>query len=238
MTERSIPIVSQSDVDEAIVGDRLSRKLALWEICSVVTSGLIAEWVGFSFVGRSKVVAAIPVLLAIGWMVYSHRERDEDMRDDLGMRMHNFWSATGLLILPTVAVIALILLVGWRVNHVVFAAPWRDRFIFVPFWALFQQYVLNGFINRRAQIALGPGWKSVTLVAVIFAVFHLPNPGLAALTFAGGFVWAAVYQRRPNLIALTVSHTLISVTLALTLSPNLLNGSRVGFKYFGMFLGY
>jgi len=117
-------------------------------------------------------------------------------------------------------------------------APWRNRFLLLPLWALFQQYILNGFINRRAQLALGPGWKSVTLVAVIFALFHLPNPGLTMLTFAGGFLWASVYQRKPNLFALALSHAVVSVTLALAVSPNLLNGLRVGFKYFGLAVGF
>lgn len=221
----------------APLSEELSSKLALWEILSVVTSGLIAEWVVFSFAGRSKIVAAIPVLFAIGFMLYSHFERGETLRD-LGVRLDNFGAACRLLALPTLVVILLVVALGWFRNHAIFIAPWRDRLVLLPLWALFQQYVLNGFINRRAQVAWGRSWKSVTLVAVIFAVFHLPNPALTALTFAGGFVWAAIYQRRPNLIALTVSHTLTSITLALTVSPRLLNGLRVGFKYFGTFLGY
>jgi membrane protease YdiL (CAAX protease family) len=48
-----------------------------------------------------------------------------------------------------------------------------------------------------------------------------------------GLVWAFVYQRRPNLFALAISHALASITLALSFPPNLLNSLRVGFKYFG-----
>ena len=45
--------------------------------------------------------------------------------------------------------------------------------------------------------------------------------------------WAAVYQQQPNLFALALSHTVSSITLALTISPKLLDSLRVGFKYFG-----
>jgi membrane protease YdiL (CAAX protease family) len=103
----------------------------------------------------------------------------------------------------------------------------------VPLWALFQQFILQGFINRRAQMVLGPGLRSILLVAIVFSVVHLPNLPLAGITLLGGLVWAAVYQREPNLFALALSHSIVSIALALWLPPNLINSLRVGFKYFG-----
>jgi hypothetical protein len=209
-----------------------ARSFALWEIVSVVTSCLLVEWVVFSFAGRSKLVAAIPIVLALGFVFYSHLERGETLRD-IGFRTDNFLAACRLLLLPTAVLVVGVVVVGWLANHSLSVAPWRNRYLFLPVWALFQQYVLNGFINRRAQLALGDGAKSVVLVALVFSVLHLPNPLLAILTFAGGLIWARVYQRKPNLFALALSHTLSSITLALLVSPRLLNSLRVGFKYFG-----
>ena len=209
-----------------------ARGLALWEIASVVTSCLIAEWVVFSFAGRSKLIGAVPILLAAGLMLMSHRERGETVRD-VGFRADNFLAACRLLVLPTALVVLLAVAVGWFTNHTIFQAPWRNRFLLLPLWALFQQYALNGFINRRAQLALGKGTKSILLVAIVFSLLHFPNPLLAILTFVGGLVWASVYQRQPNLFALALSHAVSSLTLALTISPNLLDSLRVGFKYFG-----
>jgi membrane protease YdiL (CAAX protease family) len=209
-----------------------AKALAIWEILSVVTSCLIVEWVVLAFVGRSKLISAIPILLAVGFMAFSHRERGETLRD-IGFRADNFFAACRLLLLPTAAAVLLIVVIGWFMNHMILAGHFRARFFWLPLWALFQQYALNGFINRRAQLVLGRGLKSVVLVAIIFSVLHLPNPLLAVMTLAGGFVWAFVYQRQPNLFALALSHTLASMTLALTISPNLLNSLRVGFKYFG-----
>ncbi len=82
-------------------------------------------------------------------------------------------------------------------------------------------------------MALGAGWKSIALVAIAFSILHLPSPTLALLTLAAGALWAFVYQRVPNLYALALSHTAVSLALALTVSPHWLNGLRVGFKYFG-----
>ena len=217
---------------------RESRVLAAWEIVSIASSTLIAEWAVLALVS-DKTWLAVPVAFAFALIFYSHRLRGETP-GDLGWRTDNFMRAARLLLLPMFAGSLLLVLVGWlwfggsfsfgqrRAGWAVFGFPvWGFA------WGLLQQYVLQAYINRRAQIVFGKGAASVLLVALLFALLHLPNPWLMCATFIGGLIWAAVYQRAPNLYALAISHAVLTWVLVSTLPAGALRGLRVGYKFFG-----
>jgi len=212
--------------------------LAAWELVSVASSTLIAEWAVLAL-GSNKTLFAVPIACAFGLMFYSHYLRGETLRD-LGWRTDNFTRAMRLLLLPMLAGSVLLVLVGWfwfggkfsfgerRAGWEVFGFPlWGFA------WGLLQQYVLQSFINRRAQLIFGKGVASIILVAALFALFHLPNPWLMCATFLGGLIWATVYQRAPSLYALALSHAVLTWVLISTLPADALHGLRVGYKYFG-----
>jgi membrane protease YdiL (CAAX protease family) len=223
---------------ESLDGTVLSdRSLAGWEIASVISSVLIAEWILAAVSGNQKLLVALPLALAFALMIISHRLRRESLKD-LGFRLDNSLQAIKLLILPMLFVAAACFLVGWfsaeRVNFLRWhsSRPLVGQLALGFGWGLLQQYVLQGFVNRRAQIVFGRGWISVVLVAVVFGGLHLPNPWLSVLTFVGGLIWGAVYQRAPNLFVLALSHSIMTWILVSTLPASALNHLRIGFKYF------
>jgi membrane protease YdiL (CAAX protease family) len=229
------PNVSEQQPRVFALGD---SALAIWEIVSVCSSILIAEWMLASAAGFSKALIAVPVALALALMFTSHRVRHESLRD-LGFRSDNFFRALYLLAIPVVVFALLCLIVGWRLGAPLNFLRWHpNRYLALQlvvgfFWGLVQQYALQGFINRRAMIATGRGWFSILIVASIFGLLHLPNLWLVALTFVGGAVWAAVYQRAPNIFALAVSHAVMTWFVVSTLPPSVLRHLRVGIGYFG-----
>ncbi|MFL6230905.1 MAG: CPBP family intramembrane glutamic endopeptidase [Pyrinomonadaceae bacterium] len=217
----------------------VSRALAAWEIASLASSVLIAEWAVLALAGFSKLWLAVPVGLALALMIYSHRARGETWRE-LGWRTDNFWRAL-VVLAPLMLAGALLLVVGnrawfggrlrvggWRAGWALFGFP-----LWGLVWGLAQQYVLQAFINRRAQIVFGAGWRSILVVALLFGLLHLPNPWLAAATFLAGLVWAYAFQRAPNLYALALSHAVMTWVLVSTVPADALHSLRVGYKYFG-----
>jgi membrane protease YdiL (CAAX protease family) len=213
------------------------RALAAWEIVAASTSALAAEWVVGTLAGRGRLLLLFPVATAVALMLLSHRARGESARE-VGWRLDNFVDAARLLLPPMAAVSALLVGLGWYAGTLDFGR-WEggQTIIGVPglslVWGAIQQYALQGFINRRAQVALGRGPLSVLLVALLFALFHLPNPWLTFATFAGGLLWAWVYQRAPNILALGLSHSLMTWVMISSVPPGALHNLRVGFKYFG-----
>ena len=222
---------------DVTLDERADRVLAAWEIASVVTSTLIAEWVVLALVGDNSPLILIPVAFAFAFILFSQLTRGETART-LGFRLDNFWRASKLLCMPLLLATLALLIAGWLVGTINFLR-WRggQTILGIPAlgfaWGLLQQYALQSFFNRRAQLLWGKGAPSVLLTAAIFALLHFPNPGLTLATFAGGLIWAAVYQREPNLWALAVSHSLMTWVLVSTIPPHLLGGLRVGYKYFG-----
>jgi len=213
------------------------RALAAWEIVAAGSSALVVEWVVYSLAGSRSPALLFPVVTAVLLMLASHRARGESARA-LGWRLDNFWAAARLLLPPMLVVTSALVGVGFHAGTLDFGR-WEggQSILGVPalslVWGPLQQYALQGFINRRAQIVFGRGPASVLLVALLFGLFHLPNPWLSLATFGAGLLWAWVYQRAPNLFAVGLSHGLMTWVMISCVPPAALHNLRVGYKFFG-----
>ncbi|HXG82449.1 MAG TPA: CPBP family glutamic-type intramembrane protease [Pyrinomonadaceae bacterium] len=200
----------------------------------VLLCALAVEWLILPF-SKNPFIIALPILIALAAICFSHRRRGESLKD-IGYRFDNFLECWQILILPMLLFFVFLTILGWflgslRLDDFLGAAFFR-KYVWLFAWGLIQQHALQAFFNRRAQEIWNKGLLSIFVTASIFALLHLPNFWLTVATFFGGLMWAAVYQRVPNLFALALSHGIMSGVLVMTMPRAALHGMRVGYNYF------
>jgi membrane protease YdiL (CAAX protease family) len=108
---------------------------------------------------------------------------------------------------------------------------WHDRhmsageFAILFLWGLGQQFALQTVILRET---------TVLAAALIFAALHLPNPFLAAVTFAGALAWCWIYSRYPNILPLALSHALLTIVILYAFDDRITGRLRVGAAYLAL----
>ncbi len=152
-----------------------------------------------------------------------------DRLKDLGLRLDNFWASAREVGLFTVVAAVAVLGIGLLAGAQPVSRPGIVRAILVyPFWGLAQQYAMQSFAFRRMREGTaGPG-IAAAITAFLFAIVHWPNLALALATLAGGFAWCLLFDRRPNLIILAISHGWLAVLLRASWPAEWLRNLRIG----------
>jgi membrane protease YdiL (CAAX protease family) len=98
-------------------------------------------------------------------------------------------------------------------------------------WALMQQFLLQSYFLSR-MLRLVPGrWQAVALVALLFALAHIPNPVLTVLTLVWGTLSCVFFLRYRNLYTLALAHGILGICLAITIPDQVHRHMRVGLGY-------
>ncbi len=98
-------------------------------------------------------------------------------------------------------------------------------------WALMQQFLLQSYFLSR-MLRLVPGrWQAVALVALLFALAHIPNPVLTVLTLVWGTLSCLFFLRYRNLYTLALAHGILGICLAITIPDHVHRHMRVGLGY-------
>jgi membrane protease YdiL (CAAX protease family) len=99
-------------------------------------------------------------------------------------------------------------------------------------WSLFQEFGLQSFFTNRLYQTFNGSKKSAWAAGAIFAMFHIPNPLLMPLTFAGGVILSKVFIENRNLMPLALSHAIIGSLASIAIPVAWHHGLRVGPGYF------
>lgn len=218
------------------------RTIGGLEVASVLASVFLTTWVMIPLQLKPRWLVAVPGLFALALILNSQRIRSERL-GDFGLSGRNFGKAMRLVALPTLAAAGVIATLGYATNSFHRTSHFWTNVLFLPVWAVTQQYVLQAFIYRRIRRLLVA--ESATLneqhrqvrwaiwaTAALFSLAHLPNLMLMVLTLLGGLMWSWVYERAPNLLALGLSHATLSFLLMTSAPDWMLPSLSVGYKHF------
>jgi hypothetical protein len=99
-------------------------------------------------------------------------------------------------------------------------------------WCSFQQFLTQSYFHRRLMRVMESPHLRALAIGLLFAGAHIPNPILMVATFAGGFVFAEIFTRHPNIWPLAFVQALAGFLIG-ALSPQwIIHGMRVGPGYF------
>jgi membrane protease YdiL (CAAX protease family) len=220
--------------------DSLRRLSSGLEVVSVLTSVLVITWGLAALAPRLRWLMAVPLLLSAGLMIHSLWWRGESV-EQLGLTGRHFRAACRRLALPMSLGVLALVWVGMKSDMLLATERLYRPLLPLIASGLAQQYLLQSFIHRRISQTIGAidenghlrqSAAAVVLTASCFALIHLPNLTLTILTFGAGLVWSWVYQRSPNILAIGISHGLMSLLVINTLPPWMLDSLSVGYKHF------
>jgi len=158
-----------------------------------------------------------------------------DSVHQLGIGAHGVNATVKALMLPT-AIIALVLVTiavltgGMKVGTP--AVQSLSGFGRYFAWALFQEFGLQSFFTNRIFEVLKDAKKTAWLSGTLFAAFHIPNPVLMPLTFAGGVIFSRIFIQHRNILPLAVSHAIIGSLASVAIPMSWHHALRVGPAYY------
>ena len=184
-----------------------------------------------AYIWYFQAIARSSWMILLALVVLSHVVRRESP-SALGLRREGFIDCARRFAIPVVIVAAIGTALGFAFDTVRDVAVWRVAGVLggYCFWALFQQYLLNGYFTNRLQASLDTRYQFLVapMAGAMFAAAHLPNPLLMVVTLIGGTVAAAAYQRHRNLFFLAFAHALIGTMIWLAVPDTVSHHLRVG----------
>ena len=206
-------------------GSRISQEILTWgEILIVFVLLEIVFWTPRSLL-HSFLIAM--VVGSAAWLGLRGRTREQ-----LGFAWPARAGTVSILavgVLVAIAIPAFILVSG----HPVPANPdwpkFRNLWPYV-IWALGQQFLLQSYFYVRFESLLGSR-AAVIVSTALFAVLHLPNLPLTALTVVGGLFFTEMFRTYRSLYPLGIAHALMGIAIAYSLPDSLMHHMRVGLSY-------
>lgn len=204
--------------------------MRLWAAAEVlfVAGGIVL------YIWRWQFVYPNVALLLLGFLIatfFIHR----DHLPDLGFGSRGLVSGLRVVIGPTL-LFALFLLIIGRFTGGFAGWTWDVRKLagFGRYFAfcLFQEFGLQSFFTNRLLLIFRKPNAAAWGSAIIFAVFHIPNPVLMPVTLVGGYLLSRIFVDHRSLLPLAMAQAIVGSLLAVVLPATWHHGLRVGPGYY------
>jgi hypothetical protein len=175
-------------------------------------------------------------LCAVGYFgigFIGHLMRGESLQN-IGFRVDNWLPAMRNASYVVAFAVTVALAAGLMLNSWHFPG-WKGAvltLLVTTIWATAQQYGLLCVFYRRFHELLGNVGAAAVGAALFFAIFHVPNSFLMAVTLVAGTAACVLYRYQQNVFVLGIAHALISFTLYYALPPDITARLHVGPGYY------
>lgn len=147
----------------------------------------------------------------------------------LGIIWHNKWTHADIAIIPnwtkdiipyglfTIGGVGFLIWLSYVVPHAPFLDWWNNKqflLLFIPISVL-QEVIFRGFLMNLLRRAFSSPIFIIALNAALFALLHviyLHSVFVLPLAFISGVGFAWMYYQYPNLILISLSHTVLNFT--------------------------
>jgi len=161
------------------------------------------------------------ILLAISsLLIYGIIKHENWSFEDMGVRHDNFKKAWPFYLVFTIlGFAALFFIEGWAgLPEMTSKAFIIKTWIFFLPISFFQEFAFRSFLMPRLKMIYDKKYIVILVNAILFTLLHIiyPNWGIVLpLTFVSGILFAWLYYKYPNLILVSVAHSILNVTAML-----------------------
>jgi membrane protease YdiL (CAAX protease family) len=190
---------------------------------AILGAVLIYTWL---IEGRApREMVYVPGTLVVGLTVW-HNARSGEW----GFSRRAFGRGLLLVLAVTFPLVLLILAAGAAVGTLHDRRDFLGNFAPLVVWGGAQQWVLQTVVLREGQRATSRR-TGIVIAALLFGMVHLPNPFLSAVTAAAALLWCWLYDRRPNIVPLALSHALGTLAILHAFDQDITGRLRIGASY-------
>ena len=192
-----------------------SKNIIIMQIFLIFVLPVMLLYFGVLPTSWRIVALALSALLIYGIITREHWTHEE-----MGVHTNNFKKSLPFYAVFTVLGLVALFLIEHRMNMPDIETRnylIRTWIFFVPI-SFFQEFAFRAFLIPRLKELYKNIYVIIFINAILFTLMHIiyPNLGIGLpIAFVSGLFFAWLYMKHPNLLLITISHSILNITAVL-----------------------